>query len=161
MHAFNNKYRHLFNQSFVTKFHRMNVTLQRLILTLLLKSEASKEYPSLLRSLHSRGMKPAKSEGHSVFFYSVHNSRLATRVSAWVHFCFSFFYCYDSHSCLHASYVHECVCCVGTCVHVLACMNTNVQCMYCACELIPMRVRSLFASVFEFLNFFLSIRYMV
>ena len=45
-------------------------------------------------------------------------------------------------------------------MHACVGMNTNVQCMYCACELIPMRV-SLFASVFEFLNFFLSIRYMV
>ena len=47
----------------------MNVTLQRLIFILLLKSEASKECPSLLRSLHSRGAKPAKSEGRRALFF--------------------------------------------------------------------------------------------
>ena len=47
----------------------MNVTVQRLILTLLLKSEASEECRSLLRSLHSRGGKLPKSEGYSFFFF--------------------------------------------------------------------------------------------
>ena len=50
----------------------MNVTLQRLILTL--KSEASKDCPSLLRSLHSRGVTLVKRN----FFFKQCIAHIAT-----------------------------------------------------------------------------------